>query len=63
MKKVRGVIIHVAPEFRAKIKSEAATKSYSIIEYSRLLSKKPALLENENSESLLGRKRGFKFEI
>ena len=72
MKKERGVLMLLSPEFRTKIKTESAMKNYTIIEYSRQLAKKKSLLEdfedsdlsiNKSSESKERTKGGFHFKI
>jgi hypothetical protein len=56
--------MHLSKDFRAKIKSEAAINGMSIIEYSKLLARKPRLLEDNSAEQFQSKiKRGFKFGL
>jgi hypothetical protein len=50
MTKNYSIKICVHPDFRKKIKAESAMKGLSIIEYSKLLSKKKFLQEDETGE-------------
>ena len=68
MKKERGVIILVSPEFHKKVKVEAAQNGYTMIEFTRKLSKRKSLLQDFEDSNLSNVDRntlkgGFHFKI
>jgi hypothetical protein len=63
MKKRREVLLHVHPDFKARIKSESSLKHLSIIEYTRQLSGMKSIEEEFKDAELKRKRNGFEFKI